>query len=68
MAVGPPPTTRAVHLAARIAALAQANQILVSRTVTDLLIGSDIVFDDAGEHALRGAPQTWHLHAVRPEA
>lgn len=54
----------AVHLAARIAATAVADQVLVSRTVADLLIGSDWRFDSIGEHALKGAPQRWNLLSV----
>jgi class 3 adenylate cyclase len=54
----------AVHIAARVAALAAAGQVLVSRTVTDLVAGSGIEFDDAGEHVLKGVPGTWQLFAV----
>jgi class 3 adenylate cyclase len=38
--------------------------VLVSRTVTDLVAGSGIEFDDAGEHVLKGVPGTWQLFAV----
>jgi class 3 adenylate cyclase len=54
----------AVHLAQRVSALARPGEVLVSRTVTDLVAGSGIHFDDRGEHELKGAPQTWHLYAV----
>ena len=54
----------AVHIASRVAALAGAGQILVSRTVTDLVVGSDMTFSDAGEHELKGVPGSWHLFAV----
>lgn len=55
----------AVNIGARVAALAEAGQILVTRTVTDLVVGSDISFDDLGEHSLKGVPGTWQLFAVR---
>ena len=55
----------AVHIAARVAALAGASEILVSRTVRDLVAGSLIEFDDRGEHDLKGVPGRWPLYAVR---
>lgn len=54
----------AVHIAARIASLASAQEILVSGTVKDLVVGSGIEFDDRGEHELKGVPGTWKLFAV----
>lgn len=54
----------AVHLAARIAECAAAGEVLVSRTVTDLLVGNDLAFTDRGEHDLRGIVGTWQLFAV----
>jgi class 3 adenylate cyclase len=54
----------AVHIAARVSALADAGEVLVSRTVTDLVAGSGIEFEDRGEHELRGVPGTWHLFSV----
>jgi pimeloyl-ACP methyl ester carboxylesterase len=54
----------AVHLGARIAALAFPGEVLVSRTVVDLVAGSDIRFADRGEHELKGVPGTWKLYAV----
>ena len=54
----------AVHIAARIQALAEPCQCLVSRTVTDLVAGSGIEFVDQGEHELKGVPGTWNLFAV----
>lgn len=54
----------AVHIAARVAALAGPGQLLVSRTVTDLVVGADMTFTDAGEHELKGVPGTWPLFAV----
>jgi class 3 adenylate cyclase len=54
----------AVHIGARVAALASADEVLVSSTVKDLVAGSGIVFEDAGEHELKGVPDTWHLYRV----
>ena len=54
----------AVHIAARIAALAAGGEVLVSRTVTDLVAGSGIPFEDHGSHELKGVPEPWHLYRV----
>jgi class 3 adenylate cyclase len=54
----------AVHTGARVAALAQPGEILVSSTVKDLVAGSGLEFDDRGTHALRGIPGDWRLYAV----
>jgi pimeloyl-ACP methyl ester carboxylesterase len=54
----------AVHVAARILGQAAAGEILVSRTVRDLVIGSGTGFDDRGSVELRGVPGTWQLLAV----
>lgn len=54
----------AVHLAARIMAEAGAGEILVSRTVSDLVVGSELRFDDRGEHELKGIEDAWRLYAV----
>jgi class 3 adenylate cyclase len=54
----------AVHIAARVGALAAPGEILVSRTVVDLVAGSGIAFDDRGEHELKGVPGSWRLFAV----
>jgi class 3 adenylate cyclase len=54
----------AVNLAARVESVAQPNEVLVSRTVTDLVAGSGILFDDRGEHELKGVPGHWQLYAV----
>jgi predicted ATPase/class 3 adenylate cyclase len=54
----------AVHIGARVAALAQPSEILVSQTVTDLVAGSGIRFDERGPHELKGVPGTWRLHSV----
>jgi class 3 adenylate cyclase len=55
----------AVHTGARVAALAQPGEVLVSRTVKDLVAGSGIELDDRGEHELKGIPGMWQLFAVR---
>jgi class 3 adenylate cyclase len=58
----------AVHTGARICALADAADVLVSRTVKDLVAGSGIEFDDRGEHQLKGVPGKWQLYAARAES
>ena len=58
-------TGLAVHIGARVAALALPGEVLVSRTVKDLVAGSRIGFDDRGEQALKGVPGAWRLYAVR---
>jgi class 3 adenylate cyclase len=55
---------RAVILAQRVSAVAGADEVLVSRTVVDLLAGSEIEFDEHGDYELKGIPGTWHLLAV----
>ena len=54
----------AVHIGARVEALATANEVLVSSTVKDLVAGSGLAFEDAGEHELKGVPDRWHLYRV----
>jgi class 3 adenylate cyclase len=54
----------AVHIAARVMAAAGPGEILTSRTVRDLTVGSDIVLDDRGTQSLRGVEGTWQLFAV----
>ena len=54
----------AVHLAARIMSRAEAGEILVSGTVRDLVIGSELTFSDRGEHELKGIPGRWALYAA----
>jgi class 3 adenylate cyclase len=51
----------AVHIAARIAARANAGEVLVSSTVKDLVYGSGITFKDSGAHPLKGVPGEWQL-------
>jgi class 3 adenylate cyclase len=53
-----------VHIGARIGALAEAGEVLVSRTVVDLVAGSGIEFSDRGEHELKGIRGTWQLFSV----
>jgi pimeloyl-ACP methyl ester carboxylesterase len=53
-----------VHIGARIGALAGANEVLVSNTVKDLVMGSDIEFTDRGSHGLKGVPGDWQLWAA----
>jgi class 3 adenylate cyclase len=53
----------AVHVGARISAMAKPSQTLVSSTVKDLTMGSGMVFVDAGEHELKGVPDRWHLYS-----
>jgi class 3 adenylate cyclase len=54
----------AVHIGARISALADTSEVLVSQTVKDLVAGSGLVFEDAGEHELKGVPDRWRLYRV----
>jgi len=54
----------AVHIGARVAALAAAGEVLVSSTVKDLVAGSGIEFDERGEHDLKGVPGRWQLYSV----
>jgi class 3 adenylate cyclase len=54
----------AVHIGARVGARAEAGQILVSKTVVDLVVGSGLQFSDRGEHELKGVPGTWRLYSV----
>ena len=54
----------AVHIAARVEAKAETGQVLVSRTVVDLVVGSAINFADRGEHTLKGVPGLWRLFSV----
>ena len=58
----------AVHIASRIAALADPNEILVSRTVVDLTAGSGLEFEPRGENELKGVPGTWPTFAAQASA
>jgi class 3 adenylate cyclase len=57
-------TGLAVHAGARVAAVAQASEVLVTSTVQMLVLGSGISFADRGEHTRKGVPGQWHLFAV----
>ena len=54
----------AVHIGARVEARAMPGEVLVSSTVKDLVVGSELQFEDRGTHALKGIPDEWHLFAV----
>jgi len=62
--MGPNVGGLAVHIGARVAARANASEVLVSSTVKDLVAGSGIVFADRGTHTLKGVPDDWQLYAV----
>jgi class 3 adenylate cyclase len=53
-----------VHIGARVSALAGPNDVLVSSTLRDLVIGSGLEFEERGAHALKGVPGEWRLFAV----
>ena len=55
----------AVVIGARVGALAGASEVLVSQTVKDLVAGSGLLFEDAGEHELKGVPERWRIYRVR---
>jgi pimeloyl-ACP methyl ester carboxylesterase len=54
----------AIHIGARVAALAGAGEVLVSNTVKDLVAGSGVMFEDRGTHILKGVPGEWRLYAA----
>jgi class 3 adenylate cyclase len=54
----------AVHIGSRVGALAGPSEVLVSSTVKDLVAGSGLVFEDRGEHELKGVPDRWRLYRV----
>jgi class 3 adenylate cyclase len=56
----------AVNLAQRVCGVAGSDEVLVSRTLVDLVVGSGLEFDDRGDHQLKGIPGDWRLYAVRP--
>jgi len=53
-----------VHIAARVSALAGADEVLCTRTVKDLVTGSEIRFEPRGTHELKGVPQPWEVYAI----
>lgn len=61
--MGEKPSGIAVPIGARVSALAQPGQVLVSSTVKDLVAGSEITFLDRGRHELKGVGE-WNLYAV----
>jgi class 3 adenylate cyclase len=54
----------AVNIGARVGGLARGGEVLVSRTVKDLVVGSGIEFEDRGAHELKGVPGEWQLYAA----
>ena len=60
-------TGLAVNIAARVADRALPGQVLVTRTVKDLVVGSGLQFVEQGEHELKGVPEPWNLYAVSPK-
>jgi class 3 adenylate cyclase len=57
-----------VHIGARVLALAGSSEVLVSRTVTDLVAGAGIAFQPRGTHQLKGVPGDWELFAVADQS
>jgi class 3 adenylate cyclase/alpha-beta hydrolase superfamily lysophospholipase len=56
----------AVMIGARVGAAAGPSEVLVSQTVKDLVAGSGLTFENAGEHELKGVPNTWRLYRALP--
>jgi class 3 adenylate cyclase len=56
----------AVHIGARIAALADGGEVLASRTVRDLVAGSGLDFEYRGTHHLKGVPEDWQIYKAIP--
>jgi class 3 adenylate cyclase/pimeloyl-ACP methyl ester carboxylesterase len=54
----------AVHIGSRVASMAGASEVWTSSTVKDLVAGSGLMFEDVGEHELKGVPDRWHLYRV----
>jgi class 3 adenylate cyclase len=53
-----------ITIGARVAALAERSEVLVTSTVRDLTAGSGLTFEDGGEHELKGVPGRWRLYRV----
>lgn len=51
-----------VHIGARIASLAGPGEVFVSRTVRDLVVGSELAFEERGDHTLKGVPGVWEIY------
>jgi class 3 adenylate cyclase len=64
-AIGDKMAGLAVHIGARVAALAPPGEIWLTSTVRDLVVGSRLEFDERGRHALKGVPGAWTLLAAR---
>jgi class 3 adenylate cyclase len=58
----------AVHIGARVVSLAASSEVLVSQTVKELVAGSGLVFEDKGDHELKGIPERWRLYRVVSES
>jgi class 3 adenylate cyclase len=54
----------AVHIGQRVSSLADAGEVLVTRTLVDLVAGSGLTFEDRGTHTLKGVPDPWPVFAV----
>jgi class 3 adenylate cyclase len=54
----------AVHIGARVGALAGPGEVLVSSTVREIVTGSRRIFKERGEHELKGVPGRWRVHAL----
>jgi class 3 adenylate cyclase len=54
----------AVHIGARVMAAAEPGEVLTSSTVKDLVVGSELQFEDRGSHELKGVPDEWRLYAL----
>ncbi|MGW5074336.1 adenylate/guanylate cyclase domain-containing protein [Rhodococcus sp. NPDC004095] len=62
--IGTELTGMTVHVGSRVGAAAGPGEVLVSRTVRDLVVGSELVFTDRGEHDLKGVPGHWRLYEL----
>jgi class 3 adenylate cyclase len=58
----------AVNIGARVAARAAPSEVLVSQTVRDLMVGSDLTFVERGSHELKGLPGVWGPYAAKKQA
>ena len=65
--MGPKLSGIAVHVGARVAALAAPGEVLVSSTVKDLVAGSGLRFRELGAHQLKGVPGEWHIYSVESD-
>jgi class 3 adenylate cyclase len=65
---GPAVSGMTVHIGARVGAAAGAGEVVVSRTVHDLVVGSGLTFVSRGEQALKGIPGTWELYELTDAA